>query len=473
VRTLVAVPALLLVLVLGGLRADAEETAESLEARLAALRRRVIECIDRIEALERKVASLPRPAVPPGEVPPSAPAPEAAPPSRTPPSEEEPEGAFACRYTRKRLSLRGGSRATERAVEEALAWLAAHQASTGAWEAATFSEWCDGKRVSGNAWRPTGAGKPQYDTGVTGLALCAFLGAGHAPNRLTPYANHVSRGLAWLRQVQDAGGCFGPRTTQHYVYNHAFATLAVVEGYGMTGDPRLHEAAQRGLDFIALARNPYFAWRYGVKPGDNDTSVTGCMMLALKSAKLVNDDAVAHGKAPPLQIDEDAFDGIQAWITKMTDPDFGRTGYIQRGGAPARPQELLEAFPGDKSESMTAVGLLARLILGEDPKTSVFLQRGARLCLALPPTWDPDDGSIDMYYWYYGTLAFFQMGGTWWSIWNDRLKAELVRSQRRDGTWCGYKGSWDPLGPWGPDGGRVYATAMCALCLEVYYRYER
>ena len=32
-------------------------------------------------------------------------------------------------------------------------------------------------------------------------------------------------------------------------------------------------------------------------------------------------------------------------------------------------------------------------------------------------------------------------------------------------------GSWDPKGPWGPYGGRVYSTAMAALCLEVYARY--
>ena len=32
-------------------------------------------------------------------------------------------------------------------------------------------------------------------------------------------------------------------------------------------------------------------------------------------------------------------------------------------------------------------------------------------------------------------------------------------------------GSWTPDGVWGGYGGRVYSTAMAALCLEVYYRY--
>ena len=33
------------------------------------------------------------------------------------------------------------------------------------------------------------------------------------------------------------------------------------------------------------------------------------------------------------------------------------------------------------------------------------------------------------------------------------------------------RGSWDPDPVWGGHGGRVYATAMAALTLEVYYRY--
>jgi hypothetical protein len=78
-----------------------------------------------------------------------------------------------------------------------------------------------------------------------------------------------------------------------------------------------------------------------------------------------------------------------------------------------------------------------------------------------------------MYYWLYGTMAMFHVGDASWKHWNYELKEALLPSQRRKGTHCEYKGSWDPIGPWGPDGGRVYATAMCALSLETYYRYER
>ena len=86
----------------------------------------------------------------------------------------------------------------------------------------------------------------------------------------------------------------------------------------MTGSTNYKNPAQKALDFIAVARNPYFAWRYGVKPGDNDTSVTGWMTTALRSARLVNHADNRHGRQSSLQIDEEAFDGIKAWVDKMT-----------------------------------------------------------------------------------------------------------------------------------------------------------
>jgi hypothetical protein len=52
--------------------------------------------------------------------------------------------------------------------------------------------------------------------------------------------------------------------------------------------------------------------------------------------------------------------------------------------------------------------------------------------------------------------------------WNDALKAALLRGRVEAGPAAG---SWDPVCQLGPRGGRIYATAMATLCLEVYYRY--
>ena len=358
------------------------------------------------------------------------------------------------------------------ALEDALRWLAAHQSPDGGWACETWTQWCD-RKPSAAADALEGAGKAGNDVGVTGLSLLAFLGAGYTNRSKGLFGEVVGNGLKYLRNVQDAEGCFGSRASGHYVYNHAIASLAMVEAYGMTGSPVFRNPTQKALDFIAITRNPYYAWRYGVKPGDNDTSVTGWMMMALKSAKLINASDVKLGKAPTLTYDEEAFDGIRAWVEKMTDPDTGRVGYQQRGTGPARPQELSDRFPAEKSESMTAVGMLARIFLGENPKTSEPIRKGAELCARLVPVWNVEDGSIDMYYWYYATLAMFQVGGEPWKKWETAMKSGIVDRQRRDGDFCAYRGSWDPLDPWGPDGGRVYSTACMALCLEVWSRYPR
>ncbi len=182
--------------------------------------------------------------------------------------------------------------------------------------------------------------------------------------------------------------------------------------------------------------------------------------------------ALKSGKFGGLDIDPDAFEGARVWIHKMTDPVSGRVGYNKRGGGSSRPEGLLDRFPPEKAQAMTAVGILTRVFLGEDPRTSKAIRKGADLCLKHPPIWNAADGSIDMYYWYYATMAMFQVGGSHWETWNKHMKEAIVKHQKRKGSGS-RTGSWDPIGPWGPDGGRVYSTATLVMCLEVYYRYDR
>ena len=81
------------------------------------------------------------------------------------------------------------------------------------------------------------------------------------------------------------------------------------------------------------------------------------------------------------------------------------------------------------------------------------------------PSWNPFAGSVDYYYWLWGTGALHQWGGPYWTEWKAAVEQALVPNQRRDGN---FAGSWDPVGPWGQDGGRIYATAAAALALEAY-----
>src|SRR6185369_16735226 len=94
----------------------------------------------------------------------------------------------------------------------------------------------------------------------------------------------VLKGLRWLTEVQDEEGSFSKQEGE-FMYDHAIATLAMAEAAWLSS-PFYRGPAQRGIDFLVKAQNPGRAWRYSVRPGDNDTSVTGWAVMALKSAEL-------------------------------------------------------------------------------------------------------------------------------------------------------------------------------------------
>jgi hypothetical protein len=123
---------------------------------------------------------------------------------------------------------------------------------------------------------------------------------------------------------------------------------------------------------------------------------------------------------------------------------------------------MVDRFPPDKSEAMTAVGMVVRVHAGRG-NTEAW-QKGVHLCLRRLPKWDVAGGSIDMYYWFWGTMALRQAGPAAFSAWRRPLEGILLSKQRRDGHLAG---SFDPLGPWGRDGGRVYATALMTMCAEM------
>ncbi|MHC5080831.1 MAG: hypothetical protein ACYTHN_17620, partial [Planctomycetota bacterium] len=229
--------------------------------------------------------------------------------------------------------------------------------------------------------------------------------------------------------------------------------------YGMSGrDPVLRGPAQKAVDFLVECQNPGMGWRYGRRTGENDTSVTGWAVLALKSAKVSG-----------LDVPEYSFQGALNWFDKVTDKAYYKTGYTSAGDTGARLQEAMGKF--QPMDAMTAMAVVSRMfILGPEARRKPEVLGGGALLKQNLPKWDEKGGTIDMYYWYFGTLAMFQLGRQYWKAWNGPMKFALVPTQKREGCAAG---SWDPVGAWGSAGGRVYATAVNTLSLEIYYRYER
>ena len=385
-----------------------------------------------------------------------------------------PNGGGGFRYRRKR-GPSSGKRGSDMNVMLALYWLRDHQQDDGVWSANGFHSQCGresqhGKKKykrQGRCSNQDGGedrGWKMATDGVTGLSALAFLGAGYTQES-GEFKVTVKKALRYLLAIQTDDGCFGSKEDEHFVYNHSICAMAVAEAFAMTGAAKLKGPAQRSVDFISTAQNEdpergYLGWRYGVKPGESDGSVTGWMILALKSAR-----------AAGLTIPDHCWDGALRLYEDLTGDFQGypKTGYLTKAGPNARLREASNFLP---NPSIDAINVLSRLFMGA-PRTNSMLQRQSAIMTQENnlPTIDNKD-KVDYYYWYYASLAIFQMGGSYWKKWEEPMIKCLTGSQRtKDEDACVY-GSWDAIDAWALPGGRVYSTAINCLTLEVYYRYE-
>jgi hypothetical protein len=337
---------------------------------------------------------------------------------------------------RARLAQRrGGTSQTEAAVNAALNWLAENQSPDGRWDATRHGA---GREDMTLGHDRQGAGN-RADTGVSGLALLAFLGAGHT-HLEGDHQQTVARGLDFLIQSQASDGNLGGQASLYaFMYCHGMASLALSEAFALSGDPRLEQPVRRAVAYTLAAQHPTAGgWRY--RPGDRqgDASQLGWQLMALKSAKLAGIEIPARSEQ-----------GMARFLASVA------TG--QHGG-------LASYRAGERqSTTMTAEVFVSRHFLGLEIAPEAAREAGEFLLTDLP-----GQGKPNLYYWYYATLAMYQLQGDYWRQWNVALKQALVDTQRLDGPEAG---SWDTGTVWGGYGGRVYTTAMGALCLEVYYRF--
>jgi hypothetical protein len=359
----------------------------------------------------------------------------------------------------------GGNRQTEQAVADGLAWLAAHQRPDGMWDREHFERRCPrADPCPGFARDRLGH---DLNIGVSGLATLAFLGAGYT-HEDGLYARTVTRAFEYILAQQTVDGTFSPDSTVQ-MYNDAVATLAVAEAYLATNDPIFETPLRRAVAHLARSQQRGGGWDYSARQtGRNDTSITGWVLMAIKSAQ------AAGVSAPP--------ETVWRMIDHFKNASLrdGRVWYSDQGVG-------VEEGGGRRAQrygpAMTAVGLFGHTLIGWRPDDEIALKQ-LDVIMSDPPSHErmtktDKSGLHSEYYWYYGTLALFHRGGDEWAVWNRHLRSTILEYQDRtldaDGGRRHTYGSWRPYGAnwglWGKMGGRIYTTAINTLTLEIYYRY--
>ena len=281
---------------------------------------------------------------------------------------------------------------TEDAVLGSLKWLLNHQNPDGSWGDGPVT-------LDGHTLGPTG---------VTALALLAYLGAGYSHLSKDTYdgkcmGDAVRRALQFLMKDQQPDGTFA--SIRDGGFDQALGALSLSEAYGLTGSSLFKDQAQAAVDALCRMQSPDGSWG-GPAP-------TVWAAEALYSARI--------------------------------------SGLEQISGTA---ENLLRSF---RSEWPDARETFARAFL-ERKKEEPRLALGADLLLRRKPHWDEQDFT----YWYHGSYAMYDFdgpSGPRWKAWNEDMKNALVRNQTREGTW-----------PGGTQSHTVVRTSLAQLTLEVYYR---
>ncbi len=336
---------------------------------------------------------------------------------------------------KKALTTGGASSANDPSVNRALRWLASVQNSNGSW---------------GTNHQPA----------YTGIALLVFLAHGETPLS-EKYGKTVQDAMRWLATYANSSDLKQIAHRRHSgAYGHGMATYAISESYAMTKVPFMRIAMDNAIAVIIEGQQANGGFGYGYERTRWDMSVAGWQMQALKAAR------VAGCTHPDLK------DAIQKSImfTRKTAYTNGKFGYANENGGPAS---------GTKP-NMTGIGAVSLQLLGARSCTETKraletigneryeLYKGIR---QNPQTWS-QVASNHLYGFYYDTQAIFNSkeepgGKKRWKEWRAVFEKTLIRAQNPEGYWETEQGHG-----FGPNlNGRVFATCLSALQLEVYYRY--
>jgi hypothetical protein len=330
---------------------------------------------------------------------------------------------------KKLIESGGGSSESEAAVGLGLDWLARHQHKDGHWSLDVFHQTpgCDGRCTMHGS---------SSNTAGTALGVLPFLAHGNT-HKDGKYHKQVSLAIDWLVHDLDKNGAFKSRGAGT-MYAQGQGAIALCEILAMTRDRKFSLHAKRAIDFIVYSQHSGGGWRYTPQSA-GDTSVLGWQVLALRSAMQAR-----------LSVPKSTLEKAARFLDSVQSDKSGAT---------------YSYMPGERtSPAMSAEGLLSRIYTGWRIKHAGIKSGTEYLLSNMPKT------HMDIYYWYYATQVMHESGGTEWDRWNVGIRDFLIGRQEQAGH---ARGSWPVAGGHDSTGCRLYATSLCLLTLQVYYRHTK
>lgn len=352
---------------------------------------------------------------------------------------------------KRAVGLAFGSPGKYDMLGRSLAWLAKHQDADGKWSGATFHEH-DPKNAIRDEQKYGTRYDRNFDSGVTALALLAYLGVGEHYRKDGQYGPNVAKGIDYLLRTQNPDGTWGLPTGQFgRMYQSALAGFALAEAYILTGDERLFGPIRKSANSIIGAQRLRGGWdydfsAYGVR---EDLSLTGWIVMSLMSMR-----------AAGVEIPEQTLRAANEFTDFMRASDDQT--YYQFSD-----QQNMRTEPS--RFAMVPVELTIRHFLGVEPDARREAEL-VRTILKRPPRIIPNvfEYQQTYYNWYYSSLALYHANPELSFLYDRQVVETLVGLE---GRLPHTQGSFEPVTVWALRGSRVYATALAALTLEVHYRY--
>lgn len=335
-----------------------------------------------------------------------------------------------------RLRETGGTPECDDAVIKALDWFKATQSADGSWGAVN---------------------KPA----MTGLALLAYLGHCETP-RSPRFGETVLRGITYLIDLgmRNDGKLGSNLTANSWPYEHAIATYALAEASTFCKQsniavPGLYDITQKAGRFIIDHQHPCGGWAYAYNTADKgahvDSSVSAWQIQALNACRHTGLDFKGLDRASRKAM---------GYIMALQSKDGG-FGYTSAGENPHA--------AGYRTMTGGCVLSLQMFDKGSSPaarKGINYINENTRF--------DYNGPCSDLYGHYYEAQAMMNRGGATWDRYNRILRDQLLANQNPDGSWMapnkGSKNGIRAVAPVFVDNVH-YRTALCALMLEVYYRF--